>query len=126
MSAGTAQIYELRRLVAEPTTTRGWTDARLAVYIEARPLPDADGRRPTDTGWSPAYDLNAAAADIWDEKASSLAENYDTAGAARSQAYDHAVRRAKHFRARRSPSLIEPTPYPYPTRQSWVGNGDSN
>ena len=122
MAATTAQVYQLRRLAAEPTDARGYTNTRLAAVIEGYPLPDAAGRRPTDADWSPTYDVNQAAADVWDEKASSLAENYDTAGANRSQAYEHAVRRAKHFRARRSPALIEPTPYPYPTRQSWVGN----
>ena len=122
MAATTAQVYELRRLVAEPTDARGWTNSRLSAVIEGYPLPDGDGRRPTDTAWSATYDLNAAAADIWDQKASSLAENHDTAGAERSQVYQNAVRRAKHFRARRSPRLIEQTPYPYPASEGWVGN----
>lgn len=134
MAASTAEIYQLRRMVAEPTTTRGWTDARLQAYIEAYPLPDALGRSPTrpnyDTPteleanpyWTATYDLNAAAADVWDEKASSLAENYDRDGASRTQAYDNAVKRAKHYRARRSPQLIELTPYPYPVRENALVN----
>lgn len=138
MSASTDQIFELRRRVAEPTDTRGWTNARLAVYIERYPLVDALGRYPTRPNganppaleanpfWTATYDLNAAAADIWDEKASALAENYDRDGASRSQAYDHAVKRARYFRARRSPTLIEQTPYPYPVRESWVGNAGSD
>lgn len=134
MTASTAEIYQLRRMVAEPTTTRGWTDARLQAYIEAYPLTDALGRSPTRPNaatptaleanpyWTATYDLNAAAADIWDEKASSLAENFDVGDYSRQQAYDNAVRRAKHFRARRSPRPIEQVPYPYPVRESWVGN----
>lgn len=138
MSASTDQIYELRRRVAEPTDARGYTNTRLSVYIERYPLVDALGRFPWRSNlgnppelevnpyWTATYDLNAAAADIWDEKASSLAENYDRDGASRSQAYEHAVKRAKYYRARRSPTLIEQTPYPYPVRESWVGNTDSN
>lgn len=121
-------------MVAEPTDARGWTNSRLAAYIERYPLTDALGRSPTrpnsatppeleaNPHWAATYDLNAAAADIWDEKASSLAENFDVGDYSRSQAYDHAVRRAKHFRARRSPRLIEQRPYPYPTRDSVIGN----
>lgn len=138
MAASNADIFELRRLTAEPTDARGYTNSRLAAYIERYPLVDRLGRSPWRSNlgnppelevnpfWTATYDLNAAAADIWDEKASSLAENYDRDGASRSQAYDHAVKRAKHFRARRSPQLIEQTPYPYPVRESWVGNAGSN
>ena len=138
MTASTAEIYQLRRLVAEPTTTRGWTDARLQAYIEAYPLTDALGRSPTRPNaatpttleanpyWTATYDLNAAAADIWDEKASSLAENIDISGGgesySRNQAYENAVKRAKHFRARRSPQLIEQVSYPYPVRDNVVVN----
>lgn len=141
MAATIAEIYEVRRLCAEPNNTRGWTDARIQAYIERYPLPDALGRSPTRPNgatppvmeanpyWTATYDLNAAAADIWDEKASSLAENFDISGGGesyqRSQAYEHASRRARHFRARRSPQLIEQVPYPYPVRESWIGNADS-
>lgn len=125
-------------MVGEPTDTRGWTNARIQAYIEKYPVPDALGRSPTRPNyatppvmeenpyWTDTYDLNAAAADIWDEKASSLAENFDISGDGaaynRSQAFDHAVKRAKHFRARRSVRLIEQVPYPYPVRESYIGN----
>jgi hypothetical protein len=125
-------------MVAEPDDARGWTNANIAAYIEAYPLVDALGRYPTRPNeatpteleanpyWTPTYDLNAAAADIWDEKASSLAENFDVSGGgesySREQVYDNAVRRARYYRARRAPRLIEQVPYPYPVRESSIVN----
>ena len=56
--------------------------------------------------WTPTYDLNAAAADIWVEKAGVFAGDFDFAadGASytRSQAYEQAMKQARHFSARRS------------------------
>ncbi len=61
-------VASLRRMVAEPGTAT-YTDAILRDIIARYPFQDATGRGPVDTGWIPRYDLNAAAADVWDEKA---------------------------------------------------------
>ncbi len=77
MSATTEMVAELRRMVAEPTTAV-YSDDVLTAYIERYPLHDADGLTVDDTGWSPVYDLNAAAAGIWLEKSAGLvAESFD-------------------------------------------------
>lgn len=89
MTATAAMIAELRRMVDEPTTTT-YSDVLLTTYIERYPLMDERGvdpywydtstDPPTQTatvGWYPTYDLHRAAADVWDEKASAVAELYD-------------------------------------------------
>lgn len=73
-------------MVNEPTATT-YSDYDLSQYIEARSVRDARGvdsvdwdyttLPPTQTispDWIPTYDINAAAADIWDEKASAVAD----------------------------------------------------
>lgn len=106
MSATPTQIARLRRMIAEPTTAI-YSDADLAALIEEYPLLDGNG-----------YDLNAAAAAVWDEKAAALAERYDVSadGAthALSQKHAHAQAQARHYRARRRPGTIRLRPEPQP------------
>lgn len=126
MAASTAQIARVRRMTAEPTTST-YSDADIRSYIEAHPLPDDLGRRPwtatqlairglTDTPatvWTPTYDLNAAAADIWDEKAAKLVANgqiYET-----DSAHLQAMRQVRFYRSKRSTRTIEMVP-DYPAR----------
>jgi len=118
MSATAAQIARIRRLVDEPTGDNGYTDAVIAEYIETYPGPDERGEAPytwdtstqppskeTNESWIPTYDLQAAAADIWEEKAATLAEDYDfTADGgnySRAQAYANYMTKARYHRARR-------------------------
>jgi hypothetical protein len=72
---------------------------------------DSDGNDPTEIDWIPTYDLNAAAAEIWQEKAGLLAANYDvtvdTSTFNRSQAHENAQKQARHYAARRSMGMIE-------------------
>ena len=78
VSVPSSWVARLRRLVAEPTTDT-YTDIDLNEYIDRYPLDDADGYVPTDIGWAGNWDLNLAAADIWEEKAAAGAANFDFA-----------------------------------------------
>ena len=99
-------IAELRRRVGEPTTTT-YSDATLQVYIEKFPLIDAYGRGVDDIYWVESYDLSAAAAAIWSEKAAALVANYDFSadGASynRSQIYEQTMTQARYWSSRRAP-----------------------
>ena len=123
MAATAAQKLQLRRMCGLASNDATYTDAVLAAYIEAYPLPDEWGQLPfyedysttppshlANVNWVPTYDLAAAAADVWDEKAATLAPQYDVSadGASRtmSQQYEHATARARHWRARRSATSV--------------------
>lgn len=124
MTATAEQIAELRRKVGEPTYDT-YSDALLAEYIERYPLVDSAGEAPyvDDDGeledneyWMATYDLNAAAATIWSEKAASLAGAYDFSadGASyhRSQAYEQAQKMSRYYSARRSIKTVTLRPEP--------------
>lgn len=127
MTATVAQIAQVRRMVAESGSTT-YNDADIQDYIERYPLLDERGQEPYtyDTSTSPptqednddwiaTYDLNAAAADIWEEKAASVAHQFDfnADGASYnvSQKFAMYMRQAKHYRARRSPKTITLVPW---------------
>lgn len=121
MTASAAMITQVRAWVKEPTTTP-YTDAEIRVFIERYPLTDERGvdpywydtstEPPTQTatdGWYPTYDLHAAAADIWDEKAALLADTVDRphqgptpAVHRETQPRDFAAQRARYHRSRRN------------------------
>lgn len=117
MTATDSQISKVRRMAAEPTTAI-YSDADIQTYVKAHPLTDAYGYSPDDPDglfdinpdWTPTYDLNAAAADIWEEKAGLLAGDFDFsadgANYSRSQAYEQAMKQTRYFRARRSLKTI--------------------
>jgi hypothetical protein len=136
-----AQLRQLRRMVAE-TKPDTYSDAELLAYIERYPLLDARGEAPymesqTQIGqvevnpyWLGTWDLNAAAADIWDEKASALAGAFDFSAEgesfSRSQAFQQAQAQARRFRARRAAGTIRLRPAPRPVGMDLanaVGNG---
>ena len=75
----TDMIARLRRMTAEPLTSDTYTQGDLQAVIERYPVLDANGTEPDDYGWLGAWDLNRAAADVWDEKASLLATDFDFA-----------------------------------------------
>jgi hypothetical protein len=97
-------------MVAEPTATT-YSDVSLRDYIERKSLMDSDGNDPSEIDWTPTYDLNAAAAEIWQEKAAMIAAHYDVSvdGSTfhRSQALENAQKMARYYAARRSVSMIE-------------------
>lgn len=120
MTVSAADIAAIRRMTA--VTNTEYTDDALTAIIELYPLPDIKGNFPyTDQGevntdWTPRYDLHAAAADIWDEKASSLAARYDFAADGstyhRSQAYNQAMQQARWHRSRRMMGTHQMVAYP--------------
>lgn len=107
MAASADQIARVRRMIAEPTTTT-YSDDALADYIEAYPVTDVAGVRPDGSGWVATYDLHAAAADLWEEKAAPLQPKFDFSADGgsfdRSQAYEAAMDQARYHAARRRPS----------------------
>jgi hypothetical protein len=129
MAATAAQIAQVRRMVGEPTTTT-YSDAILTEIIERYPLLDIRGEAPwvqsavdvteivANAYWIATYDLNAAAADVWDEKATAVYQNFDftTDGQTfdRSQIFEHATKRAGYYRSRRAATTIKLRPAPRP------------
>jgi len=127
MSASQEQIDRLRRMTGEPTTTT-YSDADLMTYIERYPLEDARGEGPLieseDTpgtleenpDWTPTYDLNAAAGDVWAEKAAILAADFDFSADggsySRSQVYQQTMAQSRYYRSRRSVTTITQRPEP--------------
>ena len=140
MAATAAQIARLRRMVDEPDDTT-YDDDAITDYIERYPLVDERGEKPYtwDTStqpptqdenedWVATYDLNAAAADIWEEKAATMAEDFDFSADggrySRSQAYEHYMRMAARYRSRRSARTISATQWPEENGadRSWIAN----
>lgn len=122
MTATADQIAQLRRMVAEPTTTT-YSDVVLGGYIEKYPLMDEKGCEPyyldyqsvpptrtPELDWIPTYDLNMAAAEIWAEKTAALAMttdfNADGGSYSDSQKYQQAANQVHYYLSRRSASSI--------------------
>jgi hypothetical protein len=142
MAATAAQIAQLRRMCGLLVGDITYTDTVLGGYIEAYPLLDERGEQPytwdsstepptqdANDSWVATYDLNAAAADVWEERASALAANYDFsadgASFSRSQAYEQYMSRVRYHRSRRSAKTATLVKWPderdnrYP---AWIGN----
>jgi len=139
LSATEEQVRQLRRMVAETESLTGtYSDDDLASYIEARPVRDRSGHDPfarradgrltemLSDDWTPTYDLAAAAADIWEEKAAALSEEVDAsidgASITRSQAYEHAAAQARRYRGRSRPGSIRLTMEPPPADAGELGD----
>lgn len=120
MAATAAMISQLRRMVDEPDDTT-YDDDLLSDYIEKYPLVDALGTDSQDVdfsttpptisekdNWIPTYDLHAAAAEIWEEKASGLTDEFDFSADggkySRSQKYDQYMSKARFHLSRRAVS----------------------
>lgn len=144
MAVTTAQVNQLRRMIAEPSQDN-YSDVLLENCIERQAIRDWKGQEPTQWDssttppsstvnpyWIPTYDLNAAAAEIWLEKAAQLADRIDLlADGSRyssSQLYEHAQRMARFFLSRRAKKSQAVTPNQLTTGladrryPSWVGN----
>ena len=144
MTVTTAQIAQIRRLVAEPTATT-YSDVLLTSIIELYPTIDELGTMPyyyvqtggvptqtANANWIPTYNLNMAAAQIWDEKAAAIANQYDFKADggdySRSQAFKHASEQAKYYRSRRGLSTFRLYKSPKESMsnplnsESWIGN----
>lgn len=139
MTASAALIERLRRMVAEPNNLT-YSDATLSSYIERYPLVDQRGVNPfyldtsTDpptqvatAGWYPTYDLAAAAADVWEEKAAAEAD--DVPMPHEGQVYQQTkhsqyTKQARYWRSRRAATAVTLIASPSPNRRgdSWVLN----
>ncbi len=144
MTVTAAQIAQMRRMVAEPAATT-YSDDLLEDIIELYPTIDELGTLPyywvqgtgaptqtANANWIPTYNLNMAAAQIWDEKAAAISNQYDFKADggdySRSQAFKHASEQAKYYRSRRGLSTF--TLYKSPKEsqsnplnsESWIGN----
>jgi hypothetical protein len=130
MTATAAQIATVRRLTNEPDSTT-YTDGAIQAVIEGFPCLDERGEQPyswdtsytppvkeDNVNWVPTYDLNAAAAAIWDEKASVVAQDFDFSADGgsykRSQVYDQYSKMARRYASKRKPSTITLWPSPRP------------
>lgn len=82
-----------------------FTDDLIAGYLEAHPVKDPTGRKPSTFGWTATYDVNAATADLWSLIAANLSALYDFsadgASFTRSEVFDHALKMQRHFNSRR-------------------------
>lgn len=122
-------IDQLRRMVAEPTQDT-YSDATLSAYLERYPLPDALGAQPADSAWLGSWDENAAAADVWQEKAAAFASDFDFSADggqySRSQVHKQMLDIARSFRARRKTGVlvlqVQPRPDYAPGLTTWIGN----
>lgn len=141
MSATAAQIARLRRMVNEPDDTT-YDDDAIQEYIERYPLLDERGEEPytwdastepptqeDNDSWIPTYDLNAAAADIWQEKAAIVAQDFDFKADggqhSRSQVYEQYMAQARYYRSRRSAKTMTLVKWPEETTTGdfpWIGN----
>lgn len=115
MAASPEQIAKVRRLTAESDPRGAYSDQAIAEHIEENALPyrdSATGRvyRPGQIGWVETYDLNAAAADVWDEKAAAAAQKYtvsvDGTVLTGSQVYQQYKDRSLYFRSRSTPVSV--------------------
>lgn len=135
-----AQIAELRRMVGEPTIAT-YSDVLLTSYIERYPHLDEQGEEPytlsgatpptqeVNESWIPTYDLNAAAADIWQEKAAAVASKFDFAADggnySMSQMHGNYMAQCRFYRSRRMPSSMRMRQFPVEDDavvQSWIAN----
>lgn len=122
-------IAQLRRMVAEPTAA-AYTDDLLSAALARWPLRDGLGLRPDDAGWTGRWDVNQAAADIWEEKAAALAADFDFSADggqySRSQAHAQMLGMARRFRARREagsvPLIANPPMEGAGSLRTWIGN----
>lgn len=142
MTATASDILRLRAMIDEPTGDT-YDDEALAEIIERYPLTDERGVDPywidtsteppqqvETTGWLPTYDLAAAAAEIWQRKASAAVSDIDMPHEDRnyrySQRYDQYMRQARFYEARRSAKsavlIASPSPNRRGTGSSVVGN----
>jgi len=128
MAATADQVAELRRMVDEPKFTSSYDDTLIEGYIERYPCLDERGQAPytwllttpptqeANASWIPTYDMHAAAADVWTEKAAALAGKFDLsadgANMQRSQLYAQAMNQARYHRSRRRIGTVKSYKWP--------------
>lgn len=117
MTVTEAMLAQIRRMCGLSESDAIYDDDLLTSMIEVYPVTDANGEDSTyldrstmpptvtdNDNWIPTYDLNSAAADIWEEKAATLQGNFDFAADGgnykTSQPYENALRMANKYRSR--------------------------
>ena len=123
MAATAAMAARLRLMVDEPTETT-YDDDMIDDYIEAQALMDVLGTNPHEVDysttpptlseldeWIPTYDLHAAAARIWEEKAAAIADEFDFkadgGSYTRSQKYEQYMMNSRRHASRRSAKTMK-------------------
>lgn len=111
-------IARLRRMIAEPTDAV-YSDAALSELLERWPIPDSEGNDTDADDWTATYDYNAAAAEVWGEKAACLSGAFDYSGdggsMSRSQLFNQARKMSAYYRSRSCPTVtrVRRAPLPY-------------
>lgn len=128
MAATAAQIARVRAMVAEPTADT-YDDDDIQSFIDGHPLLDENGEEPTyldfttepptvtdNDDWIDTYDLSAAAADIFEEKAALWMEKHDFsadgASYSRAQVFDMLKKQARYYRSKRSMKTVRMHQWP--------------
>lgn len=129
MAATAAMVDRLRRMANIDLLDTVYDSTALAEYIERYPLLDSDGNEPDDDDWTATYDLHGAAADLWTERAATVAQDFDFAADggnySRSQVHAQYMKQAAYHNSRRAIDTIAATPWPKPRRDvldAWQGN----
>lgn len=137
MAASRAQIEHVRNM-----TTETLDDDQIGEIIERYPLRDERGTPPytwdtsttpptqdANDDWIPTYDLNAAAADIWEQTAATYAAHFDfetnDQKFDRSQKHAHAMKMVRHFRSKRAPTsfgMVGVSKEGSANPATWIGN----
>ena len=145
MTVTAGMIADVRRMVAEPTVAT-YSDATLTAIIERYPRIDERGEQPytwdttttpptqeANTDWIATYDLAAAAADVWTEKASAVAVEFDFSADGgtyhRSQKREAYQQQARYYRSRVSATTARLHKSPKETGVSaypWIANLPEN
>lgn len=141
MAVPSNQIADLRRACALTEADTTYTAEVLERTLERYPLVDKFGNSPTINGsgtnpmteepnpkWMATYDVNAAAAQIWGEKAALYASEYDFKDNDqqfnRSQKHEHALKMQRYYRSRSAPRSITVYGQAYNPNVEpvWIGN----
>lgn len=133
MTATAAQVAQLRRMT-DLVGSAEYTDGDLEDYIERYPALDVLGTEPgyydtttspptwtANTDWIATYDLAAAAADLWAERAAPLAQDFDFqadgGSYTRSQGYQQYMAQSRYWSSRRRPGTIKLAMWPDPDQE---------
>lgn len=138
MTVSASFVTRLRRMVDEPTDAT-YDDTALEEYLTRYRIMDTLGSEPytwtsttpptqvDNTSWIETYDVHAAAAEIWTEKAAAVYDQHDFSADGGSykvsQLYDHCVAMATFHNARASIKSIKLIKSPAETLSSdTIGN----
>lgn len=111
MAQSSSTIARLRRMTGRAADDATWTTELLTETIEQYPVADEHGRDPDHYAWEATYDLNAAAAEVWDAVVAELAGLFDFSADGGSfsqrQQYENAKERAAYYKAHRKSRSVK-------------------